>query len=830
MYYKKIGVITILIFMAATMKSMSNESLSEYALGKNGSVNYWMLLMPIPNPSAVSADTRQIIAINRDFLADHGGERVVIPKMDVEIVEGLKWHPRGTNGHVNLWIYSPVKDNVTAYGFCYLYSDSDRSVLMKVGNSDHIIIYLNGQQVHSHMTERPPVFGQDSIQISLKKGYNALMVKTSQKRYEWGYMIQILSLDGNTIEGIKNVLPIKQDSIIKNNNEYPAQLSNDLPELKYMSFNKVRLGSSIEIGMRNFPSNKPVQTAIERLSSRIKSIDADKEVTIEKKSIAESDVIIDYIANVSKYDLGGWKPNIKALNTPNAYAIVNHNNQIFVFGNDELGIVYGLSFLQTRLWKDGRNLTFHLDANEYTYIPNFKQRGIYVMYGYNYSGIEVIDWGIKEWKAYIDELVLAQINYIYVYLWTDTWGYMPGTTGYNPRNRKIHETLQSMIKYAHDRGLKVCHMMAPSLLPASLYDTDRAAFSDKPFVKGWKFACTETPLAQEFMKQLIESEIKYFKDADKFQIAFFDPGGCGCDKCMRNMPSTIMNQIDLWLRIVRKFNKNAEVSISFWPFKVVEDDHKIVFAENTLELVEDKLGLNVDICEAADLNRVYLHTAKKMGFSTTAFIFPTNPETSYLLPIISGDIWKPMLKEMYAKWGFDSALFQRMEVKTRGIQDWIMGRLYWNSDLDLDELLYIYACSQTGDSESGYKFAKVIKAIDKFTNDMQEPESADKMFLGNIISNELNLISEQLPKDKKWYVDVGELYKYLGRGIYSKNMHEITVNNAWNAKYRDAKAEYIKSWKNSNVFNTAIQDENVIGNYYDNYVDYLTIGRIHTLF
>lgn len=819
-----------IIFGVATvcMCCSADEYAPPYDLSSNGSVNYWMLLLPIPNPPDGSSTERALTAIKTDLLAEGGGEADIIPSVDTVQRDGLKWCPRSCSGHVNLWVYSPIKDDVTAYAFCYLNSDSDKDAVLKIGNSDPILVYLNGQKVYENLEQRAPAFGQGSTSVRLNKGLNRLMVKTSQAKYEWGFMLQVVDSSDRPISGVNIVLPISRNDIKGDPGVYPVQTGDALPEVKHPSFVTVAIDDRFEIMLsRAVKITPPIKSALEKMENRIVGLD---HVSVSSADASDApDLIIDYISNADKYQLG-WKPSMSALAKPESYAVINQNGRIYLFGNCDMGIVYGISFIQSRLWNDNDSLRIHLDNSISEYEPDFRKRAIYVMYGYNYPGIEVHDWSLNDWKSYIDELILAHLNFLYVYIWTDTWGYVPGTAGYNSYNRKIHETLRSVIKYAHNRGLKVCYMITPCLLPNDLYDKEPSVLSKKPFVKGWRFACTETPIARRLMNKMIRAELEYMREADAFQVVFFDPGGCSCDLCMKDMVSTIFNQIAVWLPIVKEYNRNSDISLNFWPFKVIENEYKIEFAEQALKRAWNTFGPFVDICEAPDLSRVYLHTAKRMGFPTTAFIFPTNPETSYLLPIIAGDLWKPMLKQIHDEWGFDSALFQRMEAKTRGAQDWLIGNLYYNNDEDLDTLTYVYACSLIGNSEDGGSFAQILKAIDEFTNTMQESGSPNKLFLGFAIDNALKTIGSHLPENKRWYEETGSLYRYLGMGIYAKNQHDITVNPGWKDEYERAKQGFIQSFKSGALYGRAVQDENVIGGLFDQYVEYLSIGRYHTLF
>ncbi|MHB0999124.1 MAG: hypothetical protein ACYC27_07750 [Armatimonadota bacterium] len=830
---RMVGLLAICSMISSTLCASENN-ISRFPLHKDGSVKYWMLCLTFPNPEVGDSRTGSLEALDKDYLAPVGGESNIIPSPGMEVPSEsgpVKWFAKGCVEHINLWLYAKEKGNVTGYGFMYLEADQDMDVTIKTGNSDPMRIWLNGEPIFTETSERAPSAGTDKVDVTLRKGLNRILVKSSQGIYEWGYMFQVVGRDNKVPSGVRIALPVSTKNIPDNVGEYPAAKGDILPRLNAGKFTNIQYALDMHMQIGNSRISSPVRSALDKFNGRLSQLGVHTSVSYGRDRTGSGQtIVLDYLRNASKWDAGALPDDAKNLKTPESYVILSRGNRLFVLSTDDMGIVYGLSFLQTRLWKENQTAVLHLDKPESVNQPSFSRRGIYVMYGYNYAGIEVHDWGIKEWQSYIDELILARLNYVYIYLWTSEWGYMPGTAGYNPKNKRIHETLRSVIRYAHKRGIKVCYMMTPCLLPSDLYDKERSAFSDNPFIKDWKFACTENPRAKELMEKLIRAQLVYMKEADSFQIAFFDPGGCKCDLCMKDMAVTLYNQVRQWSAIVKENNPKAELSLNFWPFKVEEDWHKIIFTERLLEMIKKDFGTSIDICESADIERVYLHTAKKMGFSTTAFIFPTNPETSYLLPIISGDIWKPYLKRMHNEWGFDRAMFQRMEVKTRGVQDWLMGSLYWSPDSGLDRLTYIYGCYNIGDSVPGEKFARVLKEIDEFTSIMQESGSDRKLLLGESIEKETIALASSLPHDKRWYVESARLYSVLGKAIYAQDQIYSNLNPDWQTEVDKQRAEFIRRVKAGKFYGHALQDEAVIGNLFDSYIGWLSIGRTSMLF
>ncbi|MHB1457593.1 MAG: hypothetical protein ACYC0V_11830, partial [Armatimonadota bacterium] len=80
----------------------ADNAVSQYPLGKDGSIRYWMLLLPIPNPASTNNRQGSLEALDSDFLKSVGGERNYVPSTGVESFPNVKWFPRGSNGHVNL--------------------------------------------------------------------------------------------------------------------------------------------------------------------------------------------------------------------------------------------------------------------------------------------------------------------------------------------------------------------------------------------------------------------------------------------------------------------------------------------------------------------------------------------------------------------------------------------------------------------------------------------------------------------------------------------------------------------------------------------------------
>ena len=93
-------------------------------------------------------------------------------------------------------------DNRAAYLRTNVWSDKSRKVLLELGSDDGIKVWLNGQVVHANNATRPASPGQDKVEVTLKQGWNPLLLKVTQGGGEWAVCARIRQLDGSNAEGL----------------------------------------------------------------------------------------------------------------------------------------------------------------------------------------------------------------------------------------------------------------------------------------------------------------------------------------------------------------------------------------------------------------------------------------------------------------------------------------------------------------------------------------------------------------------------------------------------------------------------------------------------
>jgi len=71
-----------------------------------------------------------------------------------------------------------------------------------VGSNDGVKVWWNGVQVHGFEDARPLTADQDKLRVSVKAGWNTLMLAVYQRGGAWGACARILGKDGQPLSGL----------------------------------------------------------------------------------------------------------------------------------------------------------------------------------------------------------------------------------------------------------------------------------------------------------------------------------------------------------------------------------------------------------------------------------------------------------------------------------------------------------------------------------------------------------------------------------------------------------------------------------------------------
>jgi len=85
-------------------------------------------------------------------------------------------------------------DNRVAYLRTVVRSDADKTARLDVFSDDGVKVWLNGEVVHANNVLRPIPEQPDRVEVRLKAGENALMLKVTQNNQPWGAIVRIRGL------------------------------------------------------------------------------------------------------------------------------------------------------------------------------------------------------------------------------------------------------------------------------------------------------------------------------------------------------------------------------------------------------------------------------------------------------------------------------------------------------------------------------------------------------------------------------------------------------------------------------------------------------------
>ncbi|UCF34125.1 MAG: hypothetical protein JSV78_02225, partial [Phycisphaerales bacterium] len=184
------------------------------------------ILQLLSDRGAVAGVSRQFEAATKrlqefgDFITDW---RVAGPYM-VQETEGnelldVSFPPEQPGAEGVVWKKQPVTADPSRYWFidllesvggehraAYLqtrvYSPREQSALLEVGSDDGIAVWLNGASVHKNKVLRVCGRGQDKIEVSLREGWNDLLLKVTNNGGGWGASARVRALDGGSLKRV----------------------------------------------------------------------------------------------------------------------------------------------------------------------------------------------------------------------------------------------------------------------------------------------------------------------------------------------------------------------------------------------------------------------------------------------------------------------------------------------------------------------------------------------------------------------------------------------------------------------------------------------------
>jgi len=101
-----------------------------------------------------------------------------------------------SNGSMNLNDLFQPNEQVLIYGLAYVHSPDDRTTHILLGSDDGVRVWLNDGLVHSNPSYRGHYPDQDKVKVSLRKGWNKVLIKVLQGAGGWGFYLRFADPDG----------------------------------------------------------------------------------------------------------------------------------------------------------------------------------------------------------------------------------------------------------------------------------------------------------------------------------------------------------------------------------------------------------------------------------------------------------------------------------------------------------------------------------------------------------------------------------------------------------------------------------------------------------
>ena len=144
--------------------------------------------------------------LDTDFLASTNGEALANPKPGdtvTTIGKTLTWTVYRTEGNIIDLQHAIGKHELAVcYAFCLLDSDQGGDGEILLGSDDGVVVFLNGQRIHTQRVMRPILVDEERVPVSLRPGKNRCLVKVSNGFQKWEFAARVLPPTRAVVAGV----------------------------------------------------------------------------------------------------------------------------------------------------------------------------------------------------------------------------------------------------------------------------------------------------------------------------------------------------------------------------------------------------------------------------------------------------------------------------------------------------------------------------------------------------------------------------------------------------------------------------------------------------
>jgi alpha-mannosidase len=159
-------------------------------------IRSWLVRGPIPAE-------RELAGLLRDY---GGGEDRLLPDSG-DVVAGGAFVPATADslGRINLVaLLRTGTDHATAYAHTYVWSPTERTLLLVMDSDDDIVAYVNGQRVWVDFVARGVGTGRDTATVRFAAGWNSVLLKPVNRTGGFDVLGRLAAIPGiGSLEGVR---------------------------------------------------------------------------------------------------------------------------------------------------------------------------------------------------------------------------------------------------------------------------------------------------------------------------------------------------------------------------------------------------------------------------------------------------------------------------------------------------------------------------------------------------------------------------------------------------------------------------------------------------
>lgn len=176
------GLMVVFAWAAVAPAQLKDEMRTPWTRGDERFIRQWLMIGDFPD------------GFDKDWL---GGEASIRPKAEMtqQLPNGEKaaWRSVKSWGDSNdLSDGAGLKRDVVGYAFATVTRKEAGKALLAIGSDESVRAWVNGALVLDRRTGRQLTFDEDQVEVDLKTGENALLVKVEQRMGPWVFSARVL--------------------------------------------------------------------------------------------------------------------------------------------------------------------------------------------------------------------------------------------------------------------------------------------------------------------------------------------------------------------------------------------------------------------------------------------------------------------------------------------------------------------------------------------------------------------------------------------------------------------------------------------------------------